>query len=87
MPLGMQYRLMDKNKVLQRIADFDADCNYSVLLLILAESPHEELRAFVFGHTLLRCATSYTYAHAANQSFLYKIFEGHILIRPTQSAA
>lgn len=36
---------MDEDKLQQRIADFDMDCNYSVLLLILAESPHEELRA------------------------------------------
>lgn len=36
---------MDEDKLQERIADFDMDCNYSVLLLILAESPHEELRA------------------------------------------
>ncbi len=45
LPLGMQYRLMDEDKLQQRIADFDVDCNYSVILLVLAKSPDEELRA------------------------------------------
>lgn len=45
MPLGLQYRLMDEDKLQQRIADFDVDSNYSVILLVLAETSHEELRA------------------------------------------
>ncbi len=36
---------MDEDKLQQQIADFDMDCNYSVLLLILAKSPREELHA------------------------------------------
>jgi len=45
LPLGMLYRLLDKDRLQQRIADFDVNKKYNVILLVLAKSPSEELHA------------------------------------------
>jgi len=44
LPLGMQYRLLDKDRLQRRIDDFDVNRDYNVILLVLANSPCEELR-------------------------------------------